>query len=122
MESFPEDFLERCRSITAKRARTVIDHLLEHGQISTEEIKNTYGYNHPPRAIRDVREIGIPIETFTITGSDGRKMDCNSPKDAHIFPNNSKHRSLRSMEAVVFSTVNPCLGVNSKLTIAFLMQ
>jgi hypothetical protein len=74
MESLPEDFLELCRSVTAKRARTVINHLLEHGQISTEELKNTYGYNHPPCAIRDVREIGIPIETFTITGSDGRKI------------------------------------------------
>lgn len=58
----------------AKRARTVIDHILKHGQISTEELKTKYGYNHPPRAARDVKEHGIPLERVTVTGSDGRKI------------------------------------------------
>jgi hypothetical protein len=33
-----------------------------------------YGYNHPPRAVRDVREYGIPLITYRITGTDGRKI------------------------------------------------
>jgi len=74
MAKYPKEFLELCRSITAKRARTVIDHILKHGQISTEELKNTYGYNHPPRAARDVKEHGIPLERITVVGSDGRKI------------------------------------------------
>lgn len=37
-------------------------------------MKERYGYNHPPRAARDVRENGIPIETFRVTGRDGRKI------------------------------------------------
>ena len=37
-------------------------------------MKERYGYNHPPRAARDVRENGIPIETFRVTGGDGRKI------------------------------------------------
>ncbi|MGB3518362.1 MAG: HNH endonuclease signature motif containing protein [Elainellaceae cyanobacterium] len=37
-------------------------------------MKETYGYNHPPRAARDVRESGIPLETFRMTGRDGRKI------------------------------------------------
>jgi hypothetical protein len=48
--------------VTAKRPKTVIGHILKHGQITTEELKNLYGYNHPPRAARDVKEHGIPIE------------------------------------------------------------
>jgi hypothetical protein len=52
----------------------VIDHILTHGYITTEELKEKYGYNHPPRAARDVREQGIPLETFRVTGSDGRKI------------------------------------------------
>lgn len=72
--NLPPDFLDKLKRITAKRARTVIDHLLEHGQITSEELKETYGYNHPPRAIRDVREQGIPIETFRVTSSDGRSI------------------------------------------------
>ncbi|MBD3308148.1 HNH endonuclease [candidate division KSB3 bacterium] len=70
----PRTFIEYCKSITAKRAKTVLDHLLKHGQITTEELKDIYGYNHPPRAIRDVRELGIPIETFRVEGSDRRKI------------------------------------------------
>ena len=45
----PDDFVERCKSVTAKRPRTVIDHILQYGYITTEELKEKYGYNHPPR-------------------------------------------------------------------------
>jgi len=70
----PQDFVDRLKMVTGKRARVVIDHLLEHGQITTDELKTVYGYNHPPRAIRDVRENGIPIEMVRITGPDGRSI------------------------------------------------
>lgn len=73
-EQYPKEFLDLCKSVTAKRAKTVIDHILKHGQITTEELKEQYGYNHPPRAVRDVRERGIVLETFRVTGSDGRKI------------------------------------------------
>ena len=58
--------LELCERVSAKRPRTVIDHLLEHGQITNEELRDVYGYDHPPRSIRDVREAGIPLETFRV--------------------------------------------------------
>ncbi|MBO0612258.1 MAG: hypothetical protein RL122_429 [Pseudomonadota bacterium] len=68
------ELLALCRAVTAKRPKTVIDHILAHGFITTEALKDVYGYNHPPRAVRDVRENGIPVETFRVTGSDGRKI------------------------------------------------
>lgn len=74
MAKLPKAFIELCRSITAKRPKTVIDHILAHGFITTEELKDKYGYNHPPRAVRDVREYGIAIETFRVEGSDGRSI------------------------------------------------
>lgn len=74
MTRLPKDFLKRLKSITAKRPATIIAHILKHGSISSEEIKDLYGYNHPPRAIRDVRERGIPIETFRVKGNDGRNI------------------------------------------------
>ena len=73
-QQLPDDFLQLCRSIAAKRPKTIIDHILQHGLITTEELKEVYGYNHPPRAARDIRENGIPLETFYVTGSDGRKI------------------------------------------------
>nr|WP_317108680.1 HNH endonuclease [Chroococcidiopsis sp. SAG 2025] len=60
--------------MTAKRPKAVINHILQHGFVTTEELKNIYGYNHPPRAARDVRERGIPLDTFWVTGSDGRRI------------------------------------------------
>jgi len=52
----------------------VIDHILRHGHITTEELKNKYGYDHPPRAARDVRELGIQLETFRVVAANGRKI------------------------------------------------
>ena len=40
---YPKKFLDLCRSVTAKRPKTVIDHILKHGHISTEELKEKYG-------------------------------------------------------------------------------
>lgn len=74
MPKLPKEFIDLCHSVTAKRPKTVIDHILKHGSITTEELKKKYGYNHPPRAARDVREHGIPLETFRVTGSDGREI------------------------------------------------
>lgn len=70
----PEDFLRKLRAITAKRAKIVIDHILKFGHITTEELREKYGYDHPPRAIRDVKEHGISLEMFRVEGSHGRKI------------------------------------------------
>ncbi|MEH2312335.1 MAG: HNH endonuclease [Nostoc sp.] len=70
----PDDFIQLCQSVTAKRPKAVIDHILQYGFVTTEELKQRYGYNHPPRAARDVREHGIPLETFRVTGTDGRRI------------------------------------------------
>ena len=95
---FPEEFMELLRSVSAKRPRTVIDHILEHGQSTTEELRDIYGYNHPPRAIRDVREHGIPIETFRVVGSDGRRIA------AYRFGDPSEERSVQLSGRTAFPT------------------
>ncbi len=72
--AIPDEFIAFLKRITGKRARVVIDHILQHGYITTEELEITYGYNHPPRAIRDVRENGVPIETFRVKNTQGRTI------------------------------------------------
>lgn len=71
-EKYPKEFLDHVNSISNKRARIVIDHIMKHGFITTEDLEKTYGYSHPPRAARDVRETGIPLETFKVK-SQGNK-------------------------------------------------
>ena len=58
----PEDFESVLSAVKNKRAKFVIDTIKEKGFCSTEDLKNA-GYEHAPRAARDVRELGIPLET-----------------------------------------------------------
>lgn len=74
VKKVPKDILRILKSVTAKRPRTVIEHIIENGFITTEELRELYGYNHPPRAARDVREQGIPLDTFSIKDSTGRNI------------------------------------------------
>ncbi len=70
----PKEFLKIANAITNKRAKIVIEHLLKHGYITTEDLEAKYGYNHPPRAARDVRESGLPLETFRVKDKKGRSI------------------------------------------------
>ena len=105
---YPKEFLELCASVTGKRPKTVVDHILKHGHITTEELKNKYGYDHPPRAARDVRELGIQLETFRVAAANGRKIAAYRFADptrnnfdglaaAQAFPKKSKNNSSRNM-------------------------
>lgn len=89
-------FVDLCRSVTAKRARTVIDHILTHGVITSDDLSGEYGYDHPPRAIRDVRETGIPLITYRVDSkTTGRKIG------AYTFdnPNKIKHGRIGGRKA-----------------------
>ncbi len=72
--SYLQAFVNQLSSVRGKRSRIVILHILEHGSISTEDLENTYGYKHAPRAARDVREQGIALETFKTTNSQGKSI------------------------------------------------
>lgn len=96
---YPKEFLELLDSVKAKRPRTVIQHILKHGYITSQELKDTYGYNHPPRAVRDVREHGVPLVTYRITGSDGRSIAAykfGDPNDAKNVLSKSAGRTVLS--------------------------
>ena len=69
----PKDFLDELNSVKNKRARFVIDTILEKGVCTTEDLKNA-GYEHAPRAARDVRELGIPLITGKTKDSEGRNI------------------------------------------------
>jgi hypothetical protein len=57
-----------------KRAIAVLKALLKKGSITTDDL-NELGYNHPPRAVGDVRDAGIPVITSsTISKKSGRRM------------------------------------------------
>lgn len=58
----------------SKRAAAVLKIMLDKGTVSTDEI-NDLGYNHPPRAIGDVRDAGIPVVRIDTTSPrSGQRM------------------------------------------------
>lgn len=102
-ETLPPEFLERLKLVRGKRATIVIEHILKHGYITTEDLEITYGYKHPPRAVRDVREQGIPITSFTVKDQSGRSISAyrfgnledlqpNQRGRRNIFPKAFKHQ------------------------------
>lgn len=95
-KNISKQFLEKLNSITAKRPKTVIQHIIDHGSVTTEELKNL-GYEHAPRAARDVRELGIPLETFYVKDSNGRRIA------AYKFGDYTKRKN--SLSKVVGRTV-----------------
>ena len=62
-----KELLEKISKVTAIRPKTILEHLVKHGSITTEQITQLYNYGHAPRAIRDVREEGIPIDTTRVS-------------------------------------------------------
>ena len=73
MNKLPKSFLEKLKAVSAKRPKTVIQRIIENDFVTTEELKRL-GYEHAPRAARDVRELGIPLETFWTKDSNGRRI------------------------------------------------
>lgn len=100
---FPKEFLEYIKLIKNKRAKIVIEHIIKHGSITTEDLEKTYNYKHAPRAARDVRETGIPLETFNIKSLDGKsiaaykfgdltKLQTSKIKGRIVFPKEFKEK------------------------------
>jgi hypothetical protein len=58
---------EKSRGALAVRA------MLEHGSVSTEDL-NRLGYDHPPRAIADAKDNGIPVNKEMVRSSSGKRM------------------------------------------------
>ena len=99
MNDYPKEFLDLLESVSDKRPRTVIQHILKNGYITTQELKDDYGYNHPPRAARDVRELGIPLVTYRVPGPDGRKIAAYKFGD----PNEAKNMLSKASGRTVLS-------------------
>ena len=95
-QEYPEEFLEYIKLIKNKRAKIVIEHIIKHGSITTEELEKTYNYKHAPRAARDVREAGIPLVTFNKKSSDGKSIA------AYKFGDLTKLQTSRIKGRIVF--------------------
>ena len=111
-KKYPKELLDFLKKVKGKRSRVVIDHILEHGIITTEDLEK-YGYKHPPRAARDVREQGVPLKTVEATSSDGKRIagyvfgDISEIKQGRIdgravIPKTLKRKLIKQSESKCF--------------------
>ena len=73
MSDIPPDMLERISMVRNQRARRLLELIVEHGEVTTEELATQYGYNHPPRAKKDATDLGFPIVSRTVRSRDGTR-------------------------------------------------
>jgi len=71
--TYPKWFLDLLESVTDARPRRVIALIRENGYVTTEQLQ-AIGYEHPPRAVRDVRERGIPVITTKTKNAAGKSI------------------------------------------------
>lgn len=71
--NIPKELLKRIAGVTNKRARFVLDSIVKTGVVTTEEI-NRAGYDHPPRAAQDVRDLGFRLRTIKVKHTNGRSI------------------------------------------------
>jgi hypothetical protein len=61
-------------AVTNKRARFVLDAIVQNGMVTTEEIGKAGFEGHPPRAAQDVKDLGFPLKTRRVKHSNGRSI------------------------------------------------
>lgn len=69
----PPDLRDRISKVTNKRARRLLELIVEHGEVTTEQLTEQYGYNHPPRAKKDATDLGFPVVSHGVRSSDGSR-------------------------------------------------
>lgn len=72
-KKLPKKLLDRITAVTNKRARFVLDAIIKNGLITTEELSQA-GYDHPPRAAQDARDLGFRLKTIKVKHSNGRSI------------------------------------------------
>jgi 5-methylcytosine-specific restriction endonuclease McrA len=60
-------------AVKNQRARRLLELIVEHGEVTTEELTKQYAYSHPPRAMGDALDLGFPIVSRIVRSRDGTR-------------------------------------------------
>lgn len=82
----PNELLARIKLVKNKRARFVLDKIVKNGMVSTLEIQKK-GYDHPPRAVMDAKDLGFAIKRVQARRNDGQTIAAYQFEDAELDAN-----------------------------------
>ena len=105
----PKELLGRIAAVTNKRARFVLDSIVKNGMVTTEEI-NQAGYDHPPRAAQDVKELGFRLKTIKVRHSNGRLIAKYVFDEGEFEPDKAGRRLLpkKERDALIHAAGDKC--------------
>jgi hypothetical protein len=109
LPGIPKELTERIAAVTNKRARFVLDSIVEKGLVTTEEI-NRAGYDHPPRAAQDVRDLGFRLKTIKVKHSNGRSIAAYVFDEGELEPGKEGRRLLpkKERDALIHAAGDKC--------------
>jgi len=107
--NIPKDLLDRIAKVTNKRARFVLDSIAKNGLVTTEQI-NHAGYDHPPRAAQDVRDLGFSLKTIKVKHTNGRSIAAYAFGEGEFDCGKAGRRLLpkRERDAIIHAAGNTC--------------
>ncbi len=107
--NFPKELIDRIQTVTNKRARFVLDGIVKNGAISTEEISQA-GYDHPPRAAQDVKDLGFRLKSIQTKHSNGRSIAAYTFDDGELEIGKIGRRLLpkKERDALIHASGDKC--------------
>lgn len=89
----------------------VFDYLIENSYITTEIIKN-WGYEHPPRAIKDLTDSGINLIRSFITNEAGRRIARYTLSDPRALPNTNRRQNVpKALKNNIYNAQQGCCAL-----------
>jgi hypothetical protein len=106
---FPKELLERIAAVTNKRARFVLERIVKKGMVTTEEI-NQEGYDHPPRAAQDAKDLGFRLKRIKVKHSNGRTIAAYAFDETELEPGKEGRRLLpkKERDALIHAAGDKC--------------
>jgi hypothetical protein len=114
-----KELLDRIEAVSNKRARFVLDSIAKNGMVTTEEI-NHAGYEHPPRAVRDARELGFSIQTIKVKHTNGRSIAAYIFSEVGSLDNRKSGRSAipkKRREEIIVAAGSRCQICNATINL-----
>ncbi len=71
---YSAELLAAVAKVTTRRGKMLVNHILKHGSVSTEELETVYGLTDAASAARDVKDAGVPLAKTTGRRKTGRQM------------------------------------------------
>jgi hypothetical protein len=71
---YPAELLAAVAKVTANRGKLLVNHIMKHGSVSTEDLETIYGLTDAASAARTVKDAGVPLVATTNKRKNGRRM------------------------------------------------